>query len=419
MLPQHRRAVIERLRSALVAGETPTRSDLGSDTRLSGAILGRVLIDLEHRGLIERTVASDPHARGLKARYRLVAARGRALVFGFGHDRLGVAVVELSGAVREGGDHIRQARTESGIDDEPTWALQQASALAARALEETETGPEHLVGIGVSMPAPLMEDGRLYAGFMDAWQGRNLSDELRELLGLHDLPVALEKDANLVALREHRAGAAREVADACIVKWGAGLSAGLIVDGRLHRGPRGLAGEIGHVLSTAGLGDPTPDETLDLFQVRPADSRVCPRCGLACIEDLIGSRGLGSYLQAKGYEFESIPRAIEAGLNGHQVVRGAFRRAAHLLGHKLGPIVSALNLQRVILDCFADQRAFQLVVDGFNEGLRHRMTAAAYQQVTVVPASFGQKAAILGAADLVFDNFLGEWARRLPNTVTT
>src|SRR5262249_54213302 len=60
-------------------------------------------------------------------------------------------------------------------------------------------------------------------------------------------PVTIENDVNLAAMAEHALGAARGVDDFVLVWMGVGLGLATILGGRLHRGARGAAGEIGYL----------------------------------------------------------------------------------------------------------------------------------------------------------------------------
>ncbi|HEU5149210.1 MAG TPA: ROK family protein [Iamia sp.] len=73
---------------------------------------------------------------------------------------------------------------------------------------------------------------------------------LREATGVE--AVAVDNDVNVGALAEAAHGAAVGRADVLCAFMGTGVGGGLILDGRLRRGPRGLAGEIGHVTVRAG-----------------------------------------------------------------------------------------------------------------------------------------------------------------------
>ncbi|HMJ74553.1 MAG TPA: ROK family protein [Iamia sp.] len=77
-----------------------------------------------------------------------------------------------------------------------------------------------------------------------------LGQLLRAATGL--ARVAVDNDVNVGALGEAAHGAAAGRSDVLCAFMGTGVGGGLILDGRLWRGPRGLAGEIGHVTVRAG-----------------------------------------------------------------------------------------------------------------------------------------------------------------------
>jgi predicted NBD/HSP70 family sugar kinase len=74
-----------------------------------------------------------------------------------------------------------------------------------------------------------------------------IRDAVRQLV---DSPIQIENDVNLAALGEQWRGAGRGVTDFAFLSIGSGVGAGLVLNGRLHRGFRGAAGEI----DVPGLG---------------------------------------------------------------------------------------------------------------------------------------------------------------------
>ncbi len=99
--------------------------------------------------------------------------------------------------------------------------------------------------IGLSAPGPV-----------DPWQGIVLESPnlpgmvafpiKARLEGEFHLPAFAGNDANLAALAEHRYGAGRGVAHMLYMTISTGIGGGIIADGRLFLGWRGLAGELGH-----------------------------------------------------------------------------------------------------------------------------------------------------------------------------
>jgi glucokinase len=77
-----------------------------------------------------------------------------------------------------------------------------------------------------------------------------LAGPLVDLLGARAAPrpVALGNDATAAAFGEVRLGAGRGFDDVFVVSIGTGIGAGYVAGGRLVRGARGFAGEIGHMV---------------------------------------------------------------------------------------------------------------------------------------------------------------------------
>jgi predicted NBD/HSP70 family sugar kinase len=72
-----------------------------------------------------------------------------------------------------------------------------------------------------------------------------------------DCPVYLENNANLAALGEHAVGAVKGVDSVLFLSLGAGIGAGLLLNGELFRGVNGAAGEVGLLRTTADPAGPT------------------------------------------------------------------------------------------------------------------------------------------------------------------
>lgn len=127
---------------------------------------------------------------------------------------------------REGGDAMATA----------------AASLVHRLLTDTQ-GQLMAAGVGAAGVIDL-STGTIRAAsamFVD-WVGYPLADELAARLSV---PVAVENDVNAFLLGEVAWGAARED-DVLGVMLGTGVGGALVIDGALHHGARGAAGEIGH-----------------------------------------------------------------------------------------------------------------------------------------------------------------------------
>jgi glucokinase len=126
-----------------------------------------------------------------------------------------------------------------------SWAEDVATLTSqARALLHSQ-GIERPDAIGICAPGPLdpLRGVVIDAPNLPGWIDVPLASELEAALGT---PVRLENDANAAALAEWRLGAGRGARNMVFATMSTGIGAGLILDGRLYRGSRFLAGEIGH-----------------------------------------------------------------------------------------------------------------------------------------------------------------------------
>jgi glucokinase len=112
----------------------------------------------------------------------------------------------------------------------------------------TEAGldPQKLFAIGAGAPGMTdVNTGQVInAVNLTGWMDVPLRDLLQEAFGV---PVVVDNDVNMAALGEQWAGCARECPNFLFIALGAGVGAGIVVDGRLYRGSHWYAGEISHM----------------------------------------------------------------------------------------------------------------------------------------------------------------------------
>jgi predicted NBD/HSP70 family sugar kinase len=225
--------VIDLVRS----GRARTRPEL---VAVSG--LGRKVVTQRVDQAIELGLLEDgdlaPSSGGRQARtLRFRTRAGHVYSALVGASEFTAAIVDLSGTIIA--SHHEDWAVDAG--PEPTMRrLQSAFAVLAR-----RTGLGRPWGIGVGMPGPVeFASGRLVAPpIMPGWDGFSVRAWFREQ---YDAPVWVDNDVNLMALGEWTAGSPRDGRDMLFVKVGTGVGAALVARGRLIRGDRGGAGDIGH-----------------------------------------------------------------------------------------------------------------------------------------------------------------------------
>lgn len=153
------------------------------------------------------------------------------------HGELNTVLTDLEGTV--------VARRNRHLDTSAPEDVVAATASLLRSLARgagIEAG--QVAGLGLGM-AGLVDgsEGVCVRSVILDWADVPIRALLKRELGL---PVAVENDANTLAIAEGMYGGARGVSDFAVVSIGRGIGCGLVVGGRLYRGRFGAAGEIGH-----------------------------------------------------------------------------------------------------------------------------------------------------------------------------
>lgn len=108
-----------------------------------------------------------------------------------------------------------------------------------------------ILGLGVSMPGPAKGD-RKCVHTIDAlahWRNEPLADQFGKYF---DWPVWIDNDCNAAVVGEYYSGRWPEVKNMVLLELGHGVGGGAIVNGKLYRGSRQNAGEIGTYFSVIG-----------------------------------------------------------------------------------------------------------------------------------------------------------------------
>ena len=220
----------------LLAEGALTRSQVGERTGLSKVTASQALTRLEERGLV--TVAGQQAGgRGPSAAvYAVVPSSAYVAGLDVAPEAVTTGVADVTGSV------LTEVTVDPNGASNPVELVRNAVSTACRSAR-VRAGQLRAFVIGTGgMVDPRSGDVRLSVNMPDWHEG--VLDALRSDLRR---PVTIENDVNLAAMAEHELGAARGVDDFVLVWMGVGLGLATILGGRLHRGARGAAGEIGYL----------------------------------------------------------------------------------------------------------------------------------------------------------------------------
>lgn len=208
---------------------------------------------------------------------------------------------------------------------------------------------------------------------LPGWTGANPGAYLHQAFGL---PVAVENDADALAVGEKCFGAAQAESDFVCITLGTGVGGGCYLGGHLNRGRHFFANAIGHIpIEHAGL--------------------PCT-CGLnGCLEAYTNARALLRY--AENGNFNSAEEVIAAANAGDPAARHAILTLAKYLAIGCASIVQLLDPELLILAGGLAQNN-PLLLSALAENLAQRVTVWQQRKLRVAASSLGYSAGVLGAA---------------------
>ena len=230
-----------------------------------------------------------------------------------------------------------------------------------------------LDAIGISGGGPLDPQRGLILNVpnLPGWVNVPITSILERKLGA---PAWIENDANACAVAEWLRGAGRGTRNMVFLTCSTGIGAGLILDGRLYRGSRYLAGEAGHqVIVPGGL--------------------PCGCGNRGCLEAYASGAGIARRLEALRGTDSGLPgtarEVVERARAGDAFSIRFLVETGEYLGMGLANVVFLLNPERIVLGTIA-VGAGALLLDPAREALSRLVWPPLLEGLEIVPAELGE-----------------------------
>ncbi|MQA79190.1 MAG: ROK family protein [Streptosporangiales bacterium] len=376
-----------------------SRAQLAAATGLTKATVSSIVAELLDAGLVAELGVRAQGEIGRPGSVLTIDAAGSAgLGLEINVDYLAVCVIDL-------GRQTRFHRVDC-VDnrDSPGRAIDRLAHMARTALDAAAAQGLVVSGLAVALPGVVDADGVLLHAPNLGWRDVPVADLLGARLGIEPAQVMLDNEANLAALAELWFGEGATWGDYLHVSGEIGVGAGIVSGGRVSRGARGFAGEVGH---------------LSLDMSGPA----CPCGGRGCLERYCGQEAI---LQAAGLDptpttatgrpdgsLAGLLAALEAGRA--RPVR-AVRKAGTALGRGVAGAVNLLDVETVVLGGIYSPLAPWLA-EPFTEALRQHTIASSWEPIRIEISRLGPDAAVRGAAGTVTQRVLADPTSHTPLAV--
>ena len=317
------------------------------------------------------------------------AAERPVLAVDLGGSQIRAALVTPDRAI-----HCRRAaesRDEDGVDAVIARIVEMTAAVRGDA---AALGIPDPIAVGISAPGPLDPWRGIVVAppNLSGWLNVPLADVVAAAVGL---PAMLERDTNVAVIAEWRYGAARGARHAIYVTVSTGVGGGVISEGRLLVGARGVAGEVGHIVveingPRCGCGGIGHVEAI-------ASGTALAREGRALIERH-ESEGLAR-LVADGVEVDAelVARAAD---EGDEACRAVLERAWVAIGAMCASLVNLLDPEVIVIGGGIAEhtpRLFEVV----RAEIERRAFPILHDAVRIEPAALGGDVSLIGSLPIV------------------
>jgi predicted NBD/HSP70 family sugar kinase len=325
--PQLIRAMNEQLLLDQVRQEGPlSRSDLVRLSGLSKPTVALALSNLERDALVH-VAGRRTGSRGRSAALYEIR-REAAFVLG-----LDVGREYVRGALADLGGVVRAQESRRALAELARHRIEELTSLSGDLLRTAGVSRTRTILHTVVGSPGVVDPGRaaltLAGGNLPGWERPEVLMELRRRFGDS---TAIENDVDAAAVAERDHGHGRDVSTFAFVSVGTGIGMGLVIDGKLHRGAHGAAGEIAYL----PLGLDGTDER----EVRRRGALEAAASSAAVVRRARG-RGLDGHLSARA--------VFAAAFAGDSRARAVVTEEAALVAKAIASVVAVVDPELIVL----------------------------------------------------------------------
>jgi glucokinase len=289
----------------------------------------------------------------------------RFLGLDLGGTNIKVAVIEKSGNAWK---VIKEEDVPTEADKGPAHVVSRLAEIAANKQKEFS----NLSGVGVAVPGLFNADGtiELFPNLPGAWRGFQALEPIRNAT---NLPTAIINDARSFTLGEAIMGAALGKRTVACFVMGTGVGGGVVIDGKIHLGASGAAGEIAH-------------------QIIKFDGPICGCGAQGCAEPLTNSSAIAKLAGTKTAE-----EAYKNAVAGDEKALAAFKEVAYWIAITLTNIMVVLAPDTIVIGGGVAQSG-DILLKEIRTAMQERAYLYPASDINIVPATLGFYAGSIGAA---------------------
>ncbi|MEM6429841.1 MAG: ROK family transcriptional regulator [Deinococcota bacterium] len=293
------------------------------------------------------------------------------------HNNISVVATYLDGTII--------SRDSSPTGSSMTDTLQRLHKLVRRLIKTMGHNLKDCLGLGIAAPVILDKSNKriLFASNLN-WPQVGID----KLTTLFNMPVYVDNDVNAAAVAEKRFGACKEIDNYVYVGGYSGIGGAIVLDGKLYKGAKGFAGELGHI------------EVVN-------NGRRCGCGNHGCLEAYVSEKAMLERFAERGSDAINLDNIVLLAQNGHQFANFMLFEAGELLGRALSFVNKMLNPEYIVLGS-----GLATMSPYIKDELEHTLIQKSLKSLDFVPkvitSSLVEDSAPMGGIVLALEGFLSQ-----------
>ena len=378
----------EMNRSAIVRilqKDVYSRADIARITGLTQASITKITAALIEMGIVSEVGMIKGNGNRRSIGLRLHSEDKQIIGVKFSRQMFAVGVFDISGKL------YSVSQTEFELDQDPQSVLSDMKSQ----IRDTLKRYKNVVAIGMAVPGPyLREKGKIaIITAMPGWRDVNIISEFKEQF---DKPLFIEQDANAGALAEWWFGNhQRSITSLAYLLAGEGIGSGIVDNGNLLLGMKGIASEIGHM--SINVNGPK-----------------CECGNHGCLELYCSAPGMLDQVQQAIPEIlnkryrnraEACEAVFKEARKGNKAAADIVSKIGVHLGYGCINIMNAYNPDIIVIGDILSKGG-DLILSKIIQVVEDRVLPAVYENVRIEISELGVDPTLLGAAAIATDRVL-------------
>lgn len=371
-----------------------SRAEISKLSGLSAPTVSRIVDDLIREGLVEEVGIGFSNGGRRPNLLRFCPNNNFIIGIDLGTTNIYGVLANLEAEI------ITEEKTPTRVEEGFYSIMDRTFEVIERLKARLGRKQGHLCGIGMAV-AGLINKKRNIVEFSPNFHWHDV-DIIGYLSQKTNIPIFFDNVTRVMALGELCYGVGRKYRNFICVNVGYGIGAGIIINGQPLLGTHGMAGEFGHI-------------TLE------KDSKIQCYCGnFGCLEALSSGNGIA---RAARLELENGAKSIlldmcsgdlnnltaemiaNAAKKGDIIAWNVFNKAAEYLGIGISALINLFNPEAIVIGGGVTQ-AGDILFDTVRKTVKARSLNKINKDVVILPATFGPKAAVMGAISLIMQKVL-------------